>query len=506
MKKSLLVLVFAILSTISFAQVTNTFNFTADLSAIIGTGAGKFDPAQDSIRVMGLDWDGLGVLIQGNRTMVRQGTTAIYKTSLVVQKTTSDSTKWKFKAYPDARFQNSGWETGSDRWVNFGANGATIELPTIVPSILPTVVTNVVNTINFTADISGILLSGAGGAFDPAQDSILVMGLDWDGGTNVTGNRRMVQDPFSPGIFRTTLSVQKTGDSTKWKFKAYPDARFSNGGWETGQDNWYLYGPNGTVANINAVPRIYPLGAPLTAPLDIFFRVDMNGAKNRYNNQAIPLTSLQFVGMRGGAEWLGSWSSGGNWLPTDTTGGFMKVLNDNGVNGDLTAGDKIWSRKVTVPAGTAGGFFEYKYAAMYPGADTINGGSSPLDNEGGFGVNHGLFVKDGPAIIRNDKFGVFTTDIRQIDSNIPQDFQLTQNYPNPFNPSTKIRYSISAPGLVTLKIYDILGNEVGTLVDNELAAGTYEATFNAIDMASGVYFYKLEAGGFTKTMKMMIMK
>ena len=58
MRKTLLTLVFAFLSTVAFAQVTNTFNFTADLSAIIGTGAGKFDPAQDSIRVMGMDWAG----------------------------------------------------------------------------------------------------------------------------------------------------------------------------------------------------------------------------------------------------------------------------------------------------------------------------------------------------------------------------------------------------------------------------------------------------------------
>jgi hypothetical protein len=505
MRKTLLMLVFAFLSTVAFAQVTNTFNFTADLSAIIGTGAGKFDPAQDSIRVMGLDWDGLGTLISGSRTMTRQGTTAIYKTSLVVQKTTSDSTKWKFKAYPDARFVDGGWEAGSDRWVKFGVNGATVDLPTIAPAISPIVVTNVFNTINFTADLSTILFSGAGNAFDPAQDSILVQGLDWEGGTNVTGVRKMTQDPFSPGIFRTSLTVQKTGDSTKWKFRAFPAARFSNDGWEAGSDNWYLYGPNGFVANLNAVPRIYPKGAPLTAPLDVFFRVDMTGAKNRYNNQTINLSSIQFVGMRGGTTWLGSWASG-NWLPSDTTTGNMKVLNDAGINGDLTAGDNIWSRKVTLPAGTDGGFYEYKYCAMYPGADTINGGSSPLDNEGGFGQNHGIFVKAGPSIIMNNKFGVFTTAIRELENLLPEGFELSQNYPNPFNPSTKIRYSVTTPGLVTLRVFDILGNEVGIIINQEQTAGVYEVDFTAINMASGVYFYKLDAGNYSSTKKMMIMK
>ena len=315
----------------------------------------------------------------------------------------------------------------------------------------------------------------------------------------------MVQDPFSPGIFRTSLTVQKTGDSTKWKFRAFPATRFSNDGWEAGSDNWYLYGPNGFVANLNAVPRIYPKGAPLTAPLDVFFRVDMTGAKNRYNNQTINLSSIQFVGMRGGTTWLGSWASG-NWLPSDTTTGNMKVLNDAGINGDLTAGDNIWSRKVTLPAGTDGGFYEYKYCAMYPGADTINGGSSPLDNEGGFGLNHGIFVKAGPSIIMNNKFGVFTTAIRELENLLPEGFELSQNYPNPFNPSTKIRYSVTTPGLVTLRVFDILGNEVGTIINQEQTAGVYEVDFTAINMASGVYFYKLDAGNYSSTKKMMIMK
>ena len=111
--------------------------------------------------------------------------------------------------------------------------------------------TIVTNTINFTADISDILGVGIGSAFDPNQDSLLVMGLDWDYlGQDVTGNRRMTNpDPFNPGIYTTTLSVTSTAgiseyynwnDSTNWKFKAYPDSRFKNNGWETGSDRWQL--------------------------------------------------------------------------------------------------------------------------------------------------------------------------------------------------------------------------------------------------------------------------
>ncbi|HEY6626032.1 MAG TPA: T9SS type A sorting domain-containing protein [Ignavibacteriaceae bacterium] len=105
------------------------------------------------------------------------------------------------------------------------------------------------------------------------------------------------------------------------------------------------------------------------------------------------------------------------------------------------------------------------------------------------------------------------------DENFPVEFNLSQNYPNPFNPSTKIKYSIptrpvSSPmvkgrtkeGFVTLKVYDILGNEIETLVDEEKPAGTYEVTWYAGNLPSGVYFYQLKAAEFVSTKKLVLMK
>ena len=87
-------------------------------------------------------------------------------------------------------------------------------------------------------------------------------------------------------------------------------------------------------------------------------------------------------------------------------------------------------------------------------------------------------------------------------------FYLAQNYPNPFNPSTKIEYVVpgGAMNLVTLKVYDVLGNEIITLVNEEKPAGSYEAHFNAEQLSSGIYFYKLQAGIFTETRKMVLMR
>jgi len=89
---------------------------------------------------------------------------------------------------------------------------------------------------------------------------------------------------------------------------------------------------------------------------------------------------------------------------------------------------------------------------------------------------------------------------------LPTEFRLEQNYPNPFNPETRIRYQVSSISPVTLKIYDILGNEVTTLVNEQKEPGYYEVDFNAVSFASGVYIYRLQAENYISTKKMMVLK
>jgi hypothetical protein len=94
--------------------------------------------------------------------------------------------------------------------------------------------------------------------------------------------------------------------------------------------------------------------------------------------------------------------------------------------------------------------------------------------------------------------------------NLPIEFSLSQNYPNPFNPSTTIRFTTSELRFTTLKVYDVLGNEIATLVNEELPAGEYEVEFNPIssnlNLVSGIYFYQLKAGSFIQTKKMVLIK
>ncbi len=91
-------------------------------------------------------------------------------------------------------------------------------------------------------------------------------------------------------------------------------------------------------------------------------------------------------------------------------------------------------------------------------------------------------------------------------STAPQSFQLSQNYPNPFNPSTTISYQLSAASNVTLKVYDLLGREVATLVNQKQNPGSHSAVFEARNLPTGVYFYRLSAGSFTDTKKLILLR
>jgi len=92
------------------------------------------------------------------------------------------------------------------------------------------------------------------------------------------------------------------------------------------------------------------------------------------------------------------------------------------------------------------------------------------------------------------------------DGRQPSVFSLEQNYPNPFNPSTTIKFNIPEQEFVTLKIYDVMGNEVAVLLNEEKQAGSHSIDFDASRLASGTYFYKLQAGNNIETKKMILLK
>lgn len=98
------------------------------------------------------------------------------------------------------------------------------------------------------------------------------------------------------------------------------------------------------------------------------------------------------------------------------------------------------------------------------------------------------------------------TSVEQVPAAVPAAYRLEQNYPNPFNPGTTIEFALPKPSHVTLKIYDLLGREVATLVDKKLGPGEYKVTFDATGLASGVYLYQIRAKDFVKSRKFMLLK
>jgi len=200
----------------------------------------------------------------------------------------------------------------------------------------------------------------------------------------------------------------------------------------------------------------------------------------------------------------GTWASWGSSLMNDTN----RVMYDDGSHGDATAGDTIYTLTYTLSpdSGHTVGQ-ECKFG--------INGGDNE-GGEGGYGNNHIVNIDDSQAesylyiafgsinpVYYSDwtpKAGVAVRETH------PQTFELSQNYPNPFNPLTTIGYDLPDGAEVELSVYDMTGRKVRTLVREYANAGSYEVTFDASDLASGVYFYRLTAGSNTTVRKMVLMK
>lgn len=131
-----------------------------------------------------------------------------------------------------------------------------------------------------------------------------------------------------------------------------------------------------------------------------------------------------------------------------------------------------------------------------------NGAGSPvqLDALGFFGAysNNEMYVDnfwfgDSPVSVKNE-------------GNTPTTFSLSQNYPNPFNPATTVDYSIQSVGLVTLKVFDILGKEVASLVNETKEPENYSVTFNVSDLPSGIYIYTLTNNNLSSSKKLILLK
>jgi hypothetical protein len=148
-----------------------------------------------------------------------------------------------------------------------------------------------------------------------------------------------------------------------------------------------------------------------------------------------------------------------------------------------------WS---TLGTGSSNGVNYYVYALAVVGSEVYVGGG--FTQAGGVSAN------------RVARWNSGTSRVEQLSPTAPKTFLLEQNYPNPFNPSTTIRYQLPVASEVKLEVYDVLGKKIATLVNERQSAGSYQVVWNASGLSSGTYFYRLQAGTFVETKKMIMVK
>ncbi|MBE0572422.1 MAG: T9SS type A sorting domain-containing protein, partial [Ignavibacteriaceae bacterium] len=327
------------------------------------------------------------------------------------------------------------------------------------------------------------------------------------------GRHDLAPSTLDPNIYISeipdTVFGAEVGDTivTGYKFFYTPNS------WEGGSDRRYILTQDDYNNGEAVISRAFNDGTLSTVTnqeTDVLFQIDVDGAVANGDqcNNGQPFPVINTVHMAGGTPPL-QWPDLG-W--PDNQIDRMIELFDDGTNGDKVAGDLIFTATVTFPAYTIFQI-QYKFAINY-GGGTANNNCNPNwnDNENAIGTNHiiNLFALAWYCETQ-DTFAVmgekdFVTDVQDLPGNIPAAYSLEQNFPNPFNPSTKINYSLPVEGFVTLDVYNSIGQKVATLVNETKTAGTYSVNFDASDLTSGIYFYKISSGNFTETKKMILLK
>ena len=479
---------------------------------------GTFQPgAGDVVRVAGSinDW--------GNSTDTLKDVApldSIFEKTLSL--TEGLNVQYKFLKTPRG---GSDWEQGDNRSFDVPTGGGTVgpyyfDYDSVVNSA---VTANILWHVNLSAYQTL-------GWFRPdLGDSIEVRG-----GFNSWGGDKMQEDPFTPGAYEFLQSgyVGSSGDELTYKYfidfdSAGATARFplyvhsgSNATRdghaydhpaERGDGNRiFLVNQSGDISpDLFWFSSINPAGMMLNTgdSCRVTLRVNM-GPATRYSVPFDPNTDTVYV------IWQDAlWRS----AQIARQGAFASPMlaTRNGPT------DSVYSTTFTVRGKTHYNM-QYTYRFVQPGGTQVDEGgglgaqnpfrsryivptapnvfapsyTAPVDN----------WQKNAPMPAEPAPFNILAGVSEDNTGTLPVGYSLAQNYPNPFNPTTYIKYSIPQSGPVTLKVYNLIGQEVATLVNENQAMGNYIATFEANRFASGVYFYKIEAGGFKQTKKMLLLK
>ncbi len=417
--------------------VTPTHPVTFQCNMDIQIQSGTFDPAADKLVVRGSfnNWSGNQDELTDDDADKIYTITVDMPDSLV-----NTSVEFKFVIVP---------ATGGDIWESISNRAFTLlsggQILDVVYFNDQTTV-SVTAVVTFQADMADMLDKGW---FDPATDSIRVVG-SFNGWANTES---MEPDPFDPSLYLYDADITaETGSDVSWKFRTYPNDKFLDGGWESGANHVFEFTGEDMVLD-PLKPNILPAGTPLAQDVTVRFSVDVNHAVDAYNEQPFPDIKSVWV--------TGDWNNwGGSWSVSDTSV-LIRMYDDGMTNGDLVAGDGIWTTEVLFTAGDMNTKL-YKYSIYGTGVDTLNNGNAPMDNEAGFAQNHFLMIDDtNPLFIQPlDYFGSQYRNYVIFQCNM--DIQIQAGNFDPANDTLVVRGSFNGWSGNDDWLYDLEGGKVYT--------------------------------------------
>jgi len=362
----------------------------------------------------------------------------------------------------------------------------------------------------------------------------LLDSLEVRGGFNAWGGTKLLPVPGEPGSYEAAIVYNGTiGDALQFKY--FMDVDSANA---TARFPGYIH--SGTAATRDGFCYDHPSergdgnrlfdvtgGGNVVVPQVFFSDIDPRGLFLNTTDSCVVTLS---VNMNPAKTYIDAFVPGADtvrliWQDALWRSG-QRIARGGGQFPDITmtpapgGGDSIWQAVFTVKGKT---HYNMQYTYRY-----IHAGGNAVDQGGGLGGQNPYITRFIQPVGANTwpatyaaptdmwqrnaplpgELAPFSTSVDQEpEMGLPNEFALMQNYPNPFNPATRIRYAIPAQASVTLKVFNLIGQEVATLVNNEVQGrGNYVAVFDAQKLSTGVYFYRLEAGKFVEVKKMLLLK
>jgi hypothetical protein len=479
MKRMLYIIIAMFIAGTAFAQSVE-FNVNMSAQAIKGT----FVPGTDTVKLAGNfnNWN------NGIDKMTDTDGDSIY-TVTIDTFAVGDTLKFKFI------MGESSWESLSDRQYIVPAENSIFSVyfdSVYNPGTLKSI------AITFSCNMEFEIVSGR---FNPATDTLSARGTmnGW------SGNDILAQSATDPNFYEKTLNYLATLDEVI-EYK-YAFINSTGVAWENNPNKTYTITQedyNNGNAFTERTFNDLTIESVTNNIVTIKFVVNVNNAFSSVSLSPFP--SIDRV-MVAGANAPLQWPVGG-WPDEDST--VVKFMYNDGTNGDEVAGDSLWSLDLKFPQYSPLRI-QYKYGANW-GLESNTGSN---DNESSVGTDHFITltsdlwkgtVRNQWSVMGDHELINISTDVNELPGLLPDSYSLEQNYPNPFNPTTNIRFSVPEAGLVTVKVFNVLGQEVATLVNELKNSGTYNVDFNAASLTSGVYFYSINTPNFNSTKKMILMK